>query len=247
MKNRNIIYSIIGVVTLWFVSCSTKTPSARLTETNKSKQLVARQFEKWKNGEESFFELLDKDVIWTVSGRSPVSGIYHGKDDFLENAVKPITERFTTPLKPELISLSCDEDYVWLHFKAQAGTVKGQLYENTYVWKMQLKNNRIVSGVAFLDTYELSELMTSDKRETMEENNKYVGMWVSADGYIRHELLPEGRYDEARGSRKSAYRGSYTVSGNHIDYVDDTGFTADGEFTDEKTLHHGGYIFYKEE
>lgn len=29
--------------------------------------------------------------------------------------------------------------------------------------------------------------------------NTYVGMWVTADGRIRHELLPGGRYDEARG------------------------------------------------
>ena len=28
-------------------------------------------------------------------------------------------------------------------------------------------------------------------------DHPYVGMWVTADGYIRHELLQEGRYDEA--------------------------------------------------
>jgi uncharacterized protein len=83
--------------------------------------------------------------------------------------------------------------------------------------------------------------------KTMEETKGYIGMWVTSDGYIRQELLPDNRYDEARGNRKSAYQGKYSVSGNHIDYVDDTGFSADGEFADEKTLHHGGYIFYKEE
>jgi hypothetical protein len=73
----------------------------------------------------------------------------------------------------------------------------------------------------------------------------YVGMWVTADGHIRQELLPDGRYDEARGTRQSAYTGSYTVSGTQIDYVDDTGFTADGTF-DGDVLHHGGYLFYRE-
>jgi hypothetical protein len=73
----------------------------------------------------------------------------------------------------------------------------------------------------------------------------YVGMWVTADGHIRHELLPNGRYDEQRGARKSAYRGRYAIVGNHIDYVDDTGFTADGDFVDG-VLHHGGMIFYRE-
>jgi hypothetical protein len=39
------------------------------------------------------------------------------------------------------------------------------------------------------------------KREHMEQSS-YVGMWVTADGLIRQELLPDGRYDEARGARK---------------------------------------------
>lgn len=76
-------------------------------------------------------------------------------------------------------------------------------------------------------------------------SHPYVGMWVTADGHIRQELRADGRYDEARGTRQSAYTGSYTVVGNHIDYVDDTGFTADGTFTGD-VLDHGGYVFYRE-
>jgi hypothetical protein len=74
----------------------------------------------------------------------------------------------------------------------------------------------------------------------------YIGMWVTADGYIRHELLPNGRYDEARGTRHSAYQGRYSVIDNHIDYVDDTGFTADGEFRDD-VLYHAGMVLYREQ
>jgi len=70
-------------------------------------------------------------------------------------------------------------------------------------------------------------------------------MWVTEDGYIRHELLPNKRYDEARGGRESAYQGRYEITGNRINYWDDTGFTADGEFRDSE-LYHGGYIFYRE-
>jgi hypothetical protein len=78
------------------------------------------------------------------------------------------------------------------------------------------------------------------------DQQSYVGMWVTKDGYIRHELLPNGRYDEARGQRQSAYQGSYTLTGNYINYVDDTGFTADGEFRDG-VLYHGGMVLYREE
>lgn len=72
----------------------------------------------------------------------------------------------------------------------------------------------------------------------------YVGMWVTADGYIRHELLPNQRYDEARGTRSSAYQGRYEVEGDYIRYWDDTGFTADGEFRNG-ILYHAGMVLYR--
>lgn len=73
-------------------------------------------------------------------------------------------------------------------------------------------------------------------------DHSFAGLWVTDDGHVRHELLPNGRYDEARGTRESAYRGRYEVTGNHIEYWDDTGFTADGDFVDVNTLHHGGMV-----
>lgn len=76
--------------------------------------------------------------------------------------------------------------------------------------------------------------------------NPYVGMWVTQDGVIRQELLANGRYDEARGSRRSAYQGRYEIRGKEIFYWDDTGFTADGVFVSDDELHHGGMIFRRE-
>ncbi|MBZ6084222.1 Atu4866 domain-containing protein [Streptomyces olivaceus] len=73
-----------------------------------------------------------------------------------------------------------------------------------------------------------------------------VGTWVTADGYIRQQLLPNGRYDEARGDRRSAYTGRYTVTGSHLDYVDDTGFTATGDIRDG-VLYHEHLVLYREQ
>jgi hypothetical protein len=77
-------------------------------------------------------------------------------------------------------------------------------------------------------------------------SHPYVGMWETADGRIRHHLLPNGRYDEARGRRESAYQGRYEVSGDHIEYWDDTGFTADGDFVDD-VLYHAGMVLYRKQ
>lgn len=86
---------------------------------------------------------------------------------------------------------------------------------------------------------------SDNSQRDKEMQHPYVGMWVTGDGRIRHELLPNGRYDEARGTRESAYQGRYEINGTHIDYWDDTGFTADGDFVSEDVLHHGGMIFYR--
>ncbi|CAM5645262.1 Atu4866 domain-containing protein [Streptomyces griseomycini] len=85
--------------------------------------------------------------------------------------------------------------------------------------------------------------MTSN--DTPRDPHPYVGMWVTADGFIRQELLPNGRYDEARGRRRSAYTGRYTVTGDHIDYIDDTGFTATGDIRDG-VLFHEHLVLYRE-
>lgn len=79
----------------------------------------------------------------------------------------------------------------------------------------------------------------------MSDPHPYVGIWVTKDGRIRHELLANGRYDEARGTKQSAYQGRYEMTGDHIDYWDDTGFTADGDFRDG-VLYHAGMILYRE-
>ena len=81
--------------------------------------------------------------------------------------------------------------------------------------------------------------------EKTESRTSFVGMWVTEDGRIRQELLSNGRYDEARDGRKSAYQGRYEITGDHIDYWDDTGFTAQGDFVDG-VLHHIGLRFHRE-
>ncbi|MFS8427206.1 Atu4866 domain-containing protein [Xanthomonas campestris] len=96
------------------------------------------------------------------------------------------------------------------------------------------------------DASGVNSAASSSPSEHLMQHHPYLGMWVTGDGRIRQELLPTGRYDEARGTRKSAYQGRYEVEGNRIQYWDDTGFTADGTFVTADELHHGGMVFYRE-
>jgi hypothetical protein len=71
----------------------------------------------------------------------------------------------------------------------------------------------------------------------------YVGIWKSAGGFIRHELLPDGRYVKQRG-RRPAISGRYQVEGERIAYESDEGRTYQGVFANG-ALRQADMLFYK--
>ncbi|MBF0689023.1 MAG: Atu4866 domain-containing protein [Cellulomonas sp.] len=77
--------------------------------------------------------------------------------------------------------------------------------------------------------------------EVSPSTSPYVGMWIDETDFLHQELTADGRYDETRGGRPHAFQGAYWIDGDRIDYLDDLGFWAFGEFVDG-VLHHGPYI-----
>lgn len=80
--------------------------------------------------------------------------------------------------------------------------------------------------------------------DKMEHRN--LDMWVTGNGRIRHELLPNSGHHEARVTSESAYRGRYGLRGMRIEYWDDTGYIADDSFVRENEQHHGGMTFHRQ-
>jgi len=68
-----------------------------------------------------------------------------------------------------------------------------------------------------------------------------LGVWIDQNDWLHQELLPDGRYDETRGGRRHAYTGRYWLDGDRIDYLDDSGFYAFGDFIGDE-LHHAGFV-----
>lgn len=167
--------------------------------------------------------------------------------------MRPFVSRLSEPVRPVSKRIWADGDHVIINWTGEGVARDGHPYSNRYVWIFRMAAGKAVEVNAFLDLAAYDDVLrripapNKQQRETtMRQQHPYVGMWVTTDGRIRQELLPNGRYDEARGARKSAYQGRYEIKGNHIDYWDDTGFTADGTFVTEDELHHGGMIFKRE-
>lgn len=234
------------VLAMLISGCALARPVDSTAERNR--QFVAQAFEKWAAGGGTFFQdVLAPDVIWTIKGSGPAAGSYTGRDAFLEQAVAPFAARLSSPVRPTVKGIWAEGDHVIVHWDGAATAADGAPYRNSYVWILRMTHLRASEVTAFLDLvpYEdvIRRIPINRQENTQMSKHAYVGMWVTNDGRIRHELLPDGRYDEARGTRESAYQGRYEVKGNRIEYWDDTGFTADGVFVDENTLHHGGMIF----
>lgn len=121
--------------------------------------LVRAAFDAWAAGTGSVFGLLREDVTWTVAGRSPVSGTYPSRGEFLTRAVQPITARLATPIVPRLHHLVAQGDTVVAVFDGAATARDGREYRNSYAWHMVLEDGQIVRVMAFLDTCALQALM----------------------------------------------------------------------------------------
>lgn len=139
---------------------STNTVSAsQAADQNINTALVRQAFTNWQQGQGTVFDLLAPDATWTVSGSSPVSGVYNSKTDLIERAVRPITARLATPISPTVQSIVAEGDVVVVLWKGEAMALDRKPYNNTYLWHMTLKDGQITEVTAFLDTYVLNDLM----------------------------------------------------------------------------------------
>nr|WP_100740779.1 Atu4866 domain-containing protein [Bacillus vallismortis] len=78
-----------------------------------------------------------------------------------------------------------------------------------------------------------------------QNNHSYGGLRLPRIGISSMKLLSDGRYIKARGNVECAYTGHYQITGDHIEYQDDTGFTADGDFKNG-ILYHAGMVLHRE-
>jgi uncharacterized protein len=121
--------------------------------TAENKKLIQEVFTAWANGDGmAFFNLLAEDARWTVIGNGPISGTYVGRQQLIEAALKPQREKLAGPPTPTIARLIAEGDTVVIEWVGKATTKSGKPYNNSYCYVVQLKNERIIRGTAYLDT-----------------------------------------------------------------------------------------------
>ncbi|MFV9656914.1 nuclear transport factor 2 family protein [Pseudomonas sp. NY15366] len=141
------------------LSVSLCLPTWASDNTAANQALIQKAFDDWRAGQGGIFQLLADDAVWVVAGSSPYSGTYRTREAFMEDAVKPITDKLATPIVPTVRQIVAQGPHVVVHWDGQATAKDGSRYENSYSWHMQLENGRITRVTAFLDTWRLVQLM----------------------------------------------------------------------------------------
>jgi ketosteroid isomerase-like protein len=147
------------IVAALLLSASLCLPAWASDNTAANQALIQQAFDDWRAGQGGIFQLLADDAVWVVAGNSPYSGTYRTREAFMEDAVKPITDKLATPIVPTVRQIVAQGPHVVVHWDGQATAKDGSRYENSYSWHMQLENGRITRVTAFLDTWRLVELM----------------------------------------------------------------------------------------
>lgn len=130
-----------------------------VNQTQTNKELVEYHFQKWSNGTGNFFDLLDENVQWEITGSTPFSKIYTSKKQFLDEVIIPLNERLKSKIKPTVRNIYEDGDMVIALWDGEAIAKDGKRYRSSYSWYMEMKQGKIIKVVAFLDGTEFADIM----------------------------------------------------------------------------------------
>lgn len=121
-------------------------------ETQRNRETVSKAFAAWAAGGQTFFDdVLAPDVVWTIKGTGPSAGVHRGRQDLIERAVKPLSARLASPIRPTVRNLWAEGEHVIIHWDGETTTKAGAPYRNSYVWIFRMKDGRASEVTAFLD------------------------------------------------------------------------------------------------
>lgn len=117
-----------------------------------NRAFISAAFDRWAAGGSGFFnEVLALDVVWTIKGSGPSAGTYHGRDDLMARAVRPLATRLSTPVRPVAKRIWAEGNHVVINWDGEALARDGKRYTNSYVWILRMEGGRAAEVTAFLD------------------------------------------------------------------------------------------------
>jgi ketosteroid isomerase-like protein len=125
----------------------------RMNTTADNQQLLERAFAAFAEGDAApFFACLADDVAWTITGSTPFSRTYVGKEVVQEQLRGPLAARLATPLRLVAHRVLAAGDHVVVESRGHAQTRSGEAYANAYCMVFRLADGRVRELTEYMDT-----------------------------------------------------------------------------------------------
>ena len=111
-----------------------------------------------KGNVQPLLDSLADDVEWTIIGSTPLSGTSRGKQQVIDNLLKPIRARLADgPIVFQPERFIAEGEYVVMQAQGRATALSGKPYNNTYCIVCRIVDGKVKEMVDYIDT----ELITS--------------------------------------------------------------------------------------
>jgi uncharacterized protein len=121
--------------------------------TIENKQLMANIFAGLAIGDGGpFFAGLAEDFCWTITGTTPWSGSYRGKEAVRTKLLQPLFAQFADRYTNALHRIVAEGDYVVVECRGKVSTKAGKPYNNSYCWVCRIADGKLTELTEYLDT-----------------------------------------------------------------------------------------------
>lgn len=147
-----------------FANCTNRGGSfaerLKTLSSEKAREFLADLFQRVESGDYTpLLEALSENLTWTVTGSSPISRVYQGKDDYVQNCYGALDQRLETWPGARVERLVVDGDWAVVFFQGVGGVDKnGTDYSMQYCWAMHVVGEQIDEVIGFYDGNKVSAL-----------------------------------------------------------------------------------------
>ena len=126
-----------------------------------AKELVTNLFAKWEAGDSSgFFNAVADGVVWTAIGTTPISGVSHSKQEYMDKTYLPLQAVFAGATSCKVKHVVAEGDAVVVEWHGETPLARGGVYANDYCWVVRVAGDKLVEVTGYFDTAAVQALFT---------------------------------------------------------------------------------------
>ena len=121
--------------------------------TSSNRQIIQQVFDELAKGNgRPFSDCMAEDCCWTLTGSTPWSRSFRGKQAIRQELLKPLFENFADAYTGEVKRILADGDFVVVEWRGRVTTREGKPYHNAYCYVIRMADGKMQELIEYWDT-----------------------------------------------------------------------------------------------